>query len=337
MFKTATIDLELNKGNFLAGLEKIKKSFSDFGSNVQKSFNNNLGALGSLYLHTKALRNVFGDVKKVVDFSQLYSLNAEKVSEFRNQFALFGGTVDDVLKIQKKFQDGLKDFRVEGKGLFLDLAKQFKITPQKGNGQFLGFDEFVEKLREVYKSSNDVGKQKLLSNFDNDLGLLRLLQATDEEYEATAAQAKKMGVINERTAKTIREFINVFQTFTRLLKNMGVYVLDVLNPIVKGLNFCIMALMELGEGTKKFLAALLLIRPVLAILQLLAGSLKSLALTGKMLFNTFFGLGKMLISFGKIFVGVFKFNPLATFIASVTFLIWQLKKLKDNWQDVKDM
>jgi hypothetical protein len=365
MFKDAVINLILNKANFLKSVADVKKGFSGIGQSFQGAFDKNLAMLSNIILSAKAIGSVFQDVKKTVDFSNIYNVNAEAVSRWKNQLALFGGNAEEALSIQKKFQEGINDFRTEGKGLFMDLAKQFAITPQKGNGQFLQFDEFIEKAREVYKTSNEVGKQKLLTHFENNPAILRLLQATNEEFKSTLEKSKLMGETNDRMAKTVVDFSVKFQTLLRLAKNAGVHLLEVLNPLINIMNIGIEKFMGLSEGTKKFIASLFLIKPAFAVFSLVFNNVKALIGSFKGLFKIFKGIFKIFMSGGvgirllksgldtlylKVLylsdvlksilttLGGFKgIGAFALLISSTTFFISQLVKLKDTWWDVIDM
>lgn len=208
----------------------------------------------------------------MVNLSERWNLPVEKVSQFANAFAQFGGDADSAIGMIEKLQQAANSLRFESSGPLKDLSAI--MGTNLFNKDYLGA---ITALRSEFRTLNENAQVKVTDMLGGDITLQRMLKASDEEFAAILEKSQKFGTISEKTASSMRKLDRSLATIKQAFKAISGASLERLVPVFDKLSGFMENLAlssdDVKVGILGILGAVTLLGPALSVLKVLLGGL----------------------------------------------------------------
>lgn len=109
-----------------------------------------VGGITAGVLGIKSITQVYDETLKLVNLSERWNLPVEKVSQFANAFAQFGGDADSAIGMIEKLQQAANSLRFESSGPLKDLSAI--MGTNLFNKDYLGA---IKALRSEFRTLNE--------------------------------------------------------------------------------------------------------------------------------------------------------------------------------------
>ncbi|MDR0675474.1 MAG: hypothetical protein LBF97_00330 [Elusimicrobiota bacterium] len=236
MFKELVVSIFLNKAAAIKGFDEIEKKAKQSSNTIMGTFGKvgKVGAIlgaGALGIGIKAVRDIYKETGKFVDFTSSFDMPVEKVSKFTNLMSMFGGSTDESLNSLQTLEQALIDLRTKAEGPLKEVSAILGIDVKNGTSSL----DLIKQIRGGLTDINRGGKIKSLQ----ELGIfspsmMRYMKASDKEFEEMRKEAEKMYVINDKTAKNYENMQRTIAKMKQSWYGFGAVVLgETLGPIEK--------------------------------------------------------------------------------------------------------
>lgn len=168
---------------------------------VSKDFGVRLLSSGIMARELVSLNKVKSEIYALGDVARQLNLPIEEVGKFTGAVRSLGGGAEEAFGVMAQLQRALADLRTEGKGDFFDIAPRVRM-----NISALGkdFRSAFNELRRVYRMLGSNGKLKLRERFGlNSPAMIKMLEASNEEYAKLIEKAEKFGLASSKTYKSL--------------------------------------------------------------------------------------------------------------------------------------
>lgn len=223
LFSNAVITFFVNTKQATGAIADLEKSFSG-------SMGNMVAAVGGL-IGAKGLKGYYDQLQQIVQLTEKWNLPIEDFSEFLNLFSQFGGKAEEAMAIVNNLQDMQTSLALESDERLQKLSA--KLGTQLNNKDY---KEVIESLREVYTLlSNDPNRnaQEYVAKMIGDYpALLRMLRASNEEYETATEKAKQMRIITQEQAEELTEVDKKLGKIGQQWANIGYVASQTFTPLV---------------------------------------------------------------------------------------------------------
>ena len=193
---------------FLANTRQAILAINDFKGKVAKTmdsiskdFGVRLLSSGIMARELMSLNKVKSEIYALGDTARQLNLPIEEVGKFTGAVRSLGGNAEEAFGVMSHLQKALADLRTEGKGDFFDIAPRVRM-----NIGALGkdFRSAFNELRRVYRMLGSNGKLKLRERFGlNSPAMIKMLEASNEEYARLIEKAEKFGLASSKTYKSL--------------------------------------------------------------------------------------------------------------------------------------
>lgn len=223
LFSNAVITFFVNTKQATGAIADLEKSFSG-------SMGNMVAAVGGL-IGAKGLKGYYDQLQQIVQLTEKWNLPIEDFSEFLNLFSQFGGKAEEAMAIVNNLQDMQTSLALESDERLQKLSA--KLGTQLNNKDY---KEVIESLREVYTLlSNDPNRnaQEYVAKMIGDYpALLRMLRASNEEYDKATEKAKEMRHITQEQAEELTEVDKKLGKIRQQWANIGYTASQAFTPFV---------------------------------------------------------------------------------------------------------
>lgn len=229
--KSVGIEFVANTRKALQAVDNFKKRVGNSMDAIAKSTGVKWFSAGSIISSLINAGNTIKDIYETGDFARSFDLPVEEVGKFTNAVKLLGGSSDDAFSSMSILQKGLADLRTEGKGVLVELAQRTGLSVGRLGSDFrTAFDE----IRRAYKRLGREGKIELREKLGlTSPAMIKMLEATNEEYEALLQKAEKPGVAN---AKSYRALDRAREAFGGLKTSMNSATMSIVEDLVPAID-----------------------------------------------------------------------------------------------------
>lgn len=272
LFSDAVINFFINTKDAESSLGGLEKKFNQTVNSIQNGLIGKLGGITAGVLGIKAVTDVYDETLKLVNLSERWNLPVEKVSQFANAFAQFGGDADGAVGTIEKLQQAANSLRFESSGPLKELSAI--MGTNLFNKDYMGA---IKALRSQFPKLNENAQVKVTDMLGGDITLQRMLKASDKEFAAILEKSQKFGTISEKTANSMRKLDRSLATIKQAFKAISGASLERLVPIFDKLSGFMENLALSSDDTKVgilgILGAVTLLGPALSILKFILGGL----------------------------------------------------------------
>lgn len=272
LFSDAVINFFVNSKDAENSLGGLEKKFNQTVNSIQNGLIGKLGGITAGVLGIKSITQVYDETLKLVNLSERWNLPVEKVSQFANAFAQFGGDADSAIGMIEKLQQAANSLRFESSGPLKDLSAI--MGTNLFNKDYLGA---IKALRSEFRTLNENAQVKVTDMLGGDITLQRMLKASDEEFAAILEKSQKFGTISEKTASSMRKLDRSLATIKQAFKAISGASLERLVPVFDKLSVFMENLAlssdDVKVGILGILGAVTLLGPALSVLKVLLGGL----------------------------------------------------------------
>lgn len=272
LFSDAVINFFVNSKDAENSLGGLEKKFNQTVNSIQNGLIGKLGGITAGVLGIKSITQVYDETLKLVNLSERWNLPVEKVSQFANAFAQFGGDADSAIGMIEKLQQAANSLRFESSGPLKDLSAI--MGTNLFNKDYLGA---ITALRSEFRTLNENAQVKVTDMLGGDITLQRMLKASDEEFAAILEKSQKFGTISEKTASSMRKLDRSLATIKQAFKAISGASLERLVPVFDKLSGFMENLAlssdDVKVGILGILGAVTLLGPALSVLKVLLGGL----------------------------------------------------------------
>lgn len=272
LFSDAVINFFVNSKDAENSLGGLEKKFNQTVNSIQNGLIGKLGGITAGVLGIKSITQVYDETLKLVNLSERWNLPVEKVSQFANAFAQFGGDADSAIGIIETLQQAANSLRFESSGPLKDLSAI--MGTNLFNKDYLGA---IKALRSEFRTLNKNAQVKVTDMLGGDITLQRMLKASDEEFAAILEKSQKFGTISEKTASSMRKLDRSLATIKQAFKAISGASLERLVPVFDKLSGFMENLAlssdDVKVGILGILGAVTLLGPALSVLKVLLGGL----------------------------------------------------------------
>lgn len=272
LFSDAVINFFVNSKDAENSLGGLEKKFNQTVNSIQNGLIGKLGGITAGVLGIKSITQVYDETLKLVNLSERWNLPVEKVSQFANAFAQFGGDADSAIGMIEKLQQAANSLRFESSGPLKDLSAI--MGTNLFNKDYLGA---ITALRSEFRTLNKNAQVKVTDMLGGDITLQRMLKASDEEFAAILEKSQKFGTISEKTASSMRKLDRSLATIKQAFKAISGASLERLVPVFDKLSGFMENLALSSDNVKVgilgILGAVTLLGPALSVLKVLLGGL----------------------------------------------------------------
>lgn len=272
LFSDAVINFFVNSKDAENSLGGLEKKFNQTVNSIQNGLIGKLGGITAGVLGIKSITQVYDETLKLVNLSERWNLPVEKVSQFANAFAQFGGDADSAIGMIETLQQAANSLRFESSGPLKDLSAI--MGTNLFNKDYLGA---ITALRSEFRTLNENAQVKVTDMLGGDITLQRILKASDEEFAAILEKSQKFGTISEKTASSMRKLDRSLATIKQAFKAISGASLERLVPVFDKLSGFMENLAlssdDVKVGILGILGAVTLLGPALSVLKVLLGGL----------------------------------------------------------------
>lgn len=272
LFSDAVINFFVNSKDAENSLGGLEKKFNQTVNSIQNGLIGKLGGITAGVLGIKSITQVYDETLKLVNLSERWNLPVEKVSQFANAFAQFGGDADSAIGMIETLQQAANSLRFESSGPLKDLSAI--MGTNLFNKDYLGA---IKALRSEFRTLNKNAQVKVTDMLGGDITLQRMLKASDEEFAAILEKSQKFGTISEKTASSMRKLDRSLATIKQAFKAISGASLERLVPVFDKLSGFMENLAlssdDVKVGILGILGAVTLLGPALSVLKVLLGGL----------------------------------------------------------------
>lgn len=272
LFSDAVINFFVNSKDAENSLGGLEKKFNQTVNSIQNGLIGKLGGITAGVLGIKSITQVYDETLKLVNLSERWNLPVEKVSQFANAFAQFGGDADSAIGMIETLQQAANSLRFESSGPLKDLSAI--MGTNLFNKDYLGA---ITALRSEFRTLNENAQVKVTDMLGGDITLQRMLKASDEEFAAILEKSQKFGTISEKTASSMRKLDRSLATIKQAFKAISGASLERLVPVFDKLSGFMENLAlssdDVKVGILGILGAVTLLGPALSVLKVLLGGL----------------------------------------------------------------
>ena len=272
LFSDAVINFFVNSKDAENSLGGLEKKFNQTVNSIQNGLIGKLGGITAGVLGIQSITQVYDETLKLVNLSERWNLPVEKVSQFANAFAQFGGDADSAIGMIEKLQQAANSLRFESSGPLKDLSAI--MGTNLFNKDYLGA---IKALRSEFRTLNENAQVKVTDMLGGDITLQRMLKASDEEFAAILEKSQKFGTISEKTASSMRKLDRSLATIKQAFKAISGASLERLVPVFDKLSGFMENLAlssdDVKVGILGILGAVTLLGPALSVLKVLLGGL----------------------------------------------------------------
>ena len=272
LFSDAVINFFVNSKDAENSLGGLEKKFNQTVNSIQNGLIGKLGGITAGVLGIKSITQVYDETLKLVNLSERWNLPVEKVSQFANAFAQFGGDADSAIGMIETLQQAANSLRFESSGPLKDLSAI--MGTNLFNKDYLGA---IKALRSEFRTLNKNAQVKVTDMLGGDITLQRMLKASDEEFAAILEKSQKFGTISEKTASSMRKLDRSLATIKQAFKAISGASLERLVPVFDKLSGFMENLALSSDNVKVgilgILGAVTLLGPALSVLKVLLGGL----------------------------------------------------------------
>ena len=266
MFSDAVINFFVNTKDAEGSLGALEKKFNQTVNSIQNGLIGKLGGITAGVLGIKSITNVYDETLKLVNLSERWNIPVEKVSQFSNAFAQFGGTADEAVGTIERFQQMANSLKFDSSGPMKELSAI--MGTNLFNKDYMGA---ITALRSQYSKLNKDAQVKVTDMLGGDITLQRMLKASDEEFATILEKSKKFGTISEKTANSIRKLDRSLATIKQAFFAISGATLERLVPVFDKLSGFMenaaLASDDVKAGILGILGAATLLGPALSILK----------------------------------------------------------------------
>ena len=227
LFSNAVITFFVNTKQAVGAIEGLENKFTGSMGNMVASV---AGLIG-----IKGLKGYYDQLQQIVQLTEKWNLPVEDFSQFMNLFSQFGGKAEEAMQIVNNLQDMQTSLALESDERLQKLSA--KIGRQLNNKDYM---QVIETLREVYTMlSNDPNRnaQEYLAKMIGDYpALLRMLRASNEEYDKAKETATAMRHITQDQADNLTEVDKKLGKIGQQWANIGYTATQGFTPFVKYLE-----------------------------------------------------------------------------------------------------
>lgn len=266
MFSDAVINFFVNTKEAESALGGLDKKFNQTINSIQNGLIGKLGGITAGVLGIKSITNVYDETMKLVNLSERWNIPVEKVSQFSNAFAQFGGTADEAVGTIERFQQMANSLKFDSSGPMKELSAI--MGTNLFNKDYMGA---ITALRSQYSKLNKDAQVRVTDMLGGDITLQRMLKASDEEFAAILEKSKKFGTISEKTANSMRKLDRSLATIKQAFFAISGATLERLVPVFDKLSGFMenaaLASDDVKAGILGVLGAATLLGPALSVLK----------------------------------------------------------------------
>lgn len=267
LFSDAVINFFINTKDAESSLGGLEKKFNQTVNSIQNGLIGKLGGITAGVLGIKAVTDVYDETLKLVNLSERWNLPVEKVSQFANAFAQFGGDADGAVGTIEKLQQAANSLRFESSGPLKELSAI--MGTNLFNKDYMGA---INALRSQYSKLNKNAQVKVMDMLGmDDVAMQRMLKASNAEWVSTLEKANKFGVVTQKSAEAMRQMDIRLATIKQAFKAVSGASIERLVPVFDKLSGFMEAIAlssdEVKVGILGILGAATLLGPALSVLK----------------------------------------------------------------------
>lgn len=245
MFSDAVINFWVNTKEGESGLDRLQKKFDQTVGAISGAV---VGGLG-----IKSIAGVYDETLKLVNLSERWQIPVEKVSQFANAFALFGGDTESAINAVERFQQMANNLRFHSSGPLRELSAV--IGANLYNKDYMGV---IEGIRSQFGKLNKNAQVEVMNmlGFDDNT-MQRMLKASNEEWAAMLEKASKFGTVSEKSAAAIRKMDITLATIKQAFKAIVGSSIERLVPVFEKISGWLENVAVMSDDTKVGIVGLL--------------------------------------------------------------------------------
>lgn len=239
LFSRATINFEVNTQN---ALQQI--------TGFQRNFSNSVGQMKNLvsgFVGYRGIKGAYDSLLNIIHTADRWHLPVEKVSQFANMFAKFGGDAEDATRALAKFEDLANNLTMHSDGTLRQLGANLRAN--LNNKDYWGI---IQTLRGQWPHLTVRGKNDILSTLgitEQDSAFQKIIESSNDKFNAAWEESAK-NVLTEDQAKSMRTMEEDLAQIRQALTMTVVPVLNALKPILDVLQKALDEFNKLPQGTR---------------------------------------------------------------------------------------
>lgn len=225
LFSNAVISFFVNTKQAESALGNLQRSFSNSTTKM-------LGAIGT-FAGIRGLKGTYDQLQRIVQVSEKWNLPIEDLSRFVNLFSQFGGDADEAVASVERLQKLANDLSFHSNGAFKELSALISTNLQ--NKDYQGA---INAFRRVFNSLADSpngrnAQAELVEMIGADYpAMLRMLRASNDEYQKMVEQAGSMRIITQDMADSLTDADKKLADIKQRWANIGAVALQTFEPVL---------------------------------------------------------------------------------------------------------
>lgn len=225
LFSNAVISFFVNTKQAESALGNLQNKFTGTTTKM-------LGAIAG-FAGIKGLKGTYDQLQRIVQVSEKWNLPIEDLSRFVNLFSQFGGDADEAVASVERLQKLANDLSFHSNGAFKELSALISTNLQ--NKDYQGA---INAFRRVFNSLADSpngrnAQAELVEMIGADYpAMLRMLRASNDEYQKMVEQAGSMRIITQDMADSLTDADKKLADIKQRWANIYSVALQVFEPLL---------------------------------------------------------------------------------------------------------
>lgn len=239
LFSRATINFAVNTQNALQQITGFQRNFSNSMGQMKTALMGFIGYQG--------IKGAYNSITNLVDTAEKLNVPVEKMSQWANLFAVFGGSTEEATASLEKFDKLSRDLKFHSSGPLRELSAVLRTNLNNKN-----FDGLIGAFRSQWGHLTDDAKREVLDMLGADApALRRIIGASNAELSKAREEAARMHQTTKEEADSILQMEKNFAVLKKTLTDAAIPVLQALQPLVEVLRNIAMAFNDLDNATQK--------------------------------------------------------------------------------------
>lgn len=254
--------------NFVANTQGALQQITGF----QQKFSSAIGQMKTLvagFIGFQGLKGAYSNLTQLIDTADKWNIPVEKVSQFSNLFAEFGGTTEEATSTLEKFQQMANQLKFHSSGPLRELSAILRTN--LANKDYMGV---IKALRSQWGSLNSDAQAEVQNMLGLDSAAMRrMLSSSDKEFAEALKRSEKFGTVTKATADSIKEMRVALAETKQALVMLAVPFLEFIKPVIGFVRDLVTWINQLPAGVKQFAVAAIMLYPVISKLTSIVGTL----------------------------------------------------------------
>ena len=239
LFSRATINFAVNTQNALQQITGFQQKFS---SNISQMKTALMGFIGY-----QGIKGAYRGLTNLVDTAEKLNMPVEKMSEWANLFAVFGGSTEEATSSLEKFDKLSRELKFHSSGPLRELSAVLRTNLNNKD-----FNGLIKAFRSQWGHLTSDAKREVLDMLGADApALRRIIGASAEDFAKAKQEADRMHKMTKDEADSILQMEKNLAVLKKTLTDTAVPILQAFQPILNVIRDIAMAFNDLDEKTQK--------------------------------------------------------------------------------------